>query len=70
MKQYIQVPGHPYASYTVEPLPDGSAFLHFACSACGDRSTKRCMAPQQRANHWILRYAHMHGHGLRPSAPR
>lgn len=60
------IPNHPYASYYVQPLPDGSAMITFACSACGDRSQKRCMAPQQRANYWLMRYAQIHAHGLIP----
>lgn len=68
--RFQQVPNHPYASYAIQPLADGSAFLHFACSRCQDRSQKRCMAPRQRGNRWIMHYAQMHSHGLRPVVTR
>jgi hypothetical protein len=61
------VPGHPYASYGAQTDAYGRYFIHCACSACGDRTIKRCMNPQ-RTNYWVMNYAQLHAHGLRPRA--
>lgn len=61
----MPVPGHPHAAYATKRDRHGQFWIHFWCYHCRDHTVKLCSRPHM-TGHWVLQYATLHGHGLRP----
>lgn len=59
------LPNLPHVLYGFDRDPVERLHIRCRCEQCGESWERRCDFPE-RASWWVLRFAQLHGHGLRP----